>query len=119
MIAFPEALDRERGAFRPYILVLTTSPLHPERIIATDYERLRHISIPRTVLAKVLVGQIDWLRCEIVEHYVKASGVVAPYGEIAGYVFRRSPDDSILFGTDGLPINYFARTPIEAKLVTG
>jgi hypothetical protein len=104
---------RERRTFRPYVLILTASSLHGEEITATDYERLKHIPVPKIVRSKLLADQIIWVSRTVIEHFVSGSGIIAPYGQITGYLFRRSPEDSVRFGIGGHPIDWFAAVPIE------
>jgi hypothetical protein len=106
--------NHERRTFRPYILVLTASVLHPEGTTVIDYQRLKHIPIPRNVSDGLLVDQIAWVSRTIVAHFIYSCGIIGQYGAIEGYVYRREHEvGSVLFNTDGKPTNYFASTPIE------
>ena len=68
--------NHERRSFRPYILVQTASALHPRGISAVEYERLRHIPIPKTVRSKLLDDQITWISRTIVEHFICSCGII-------------------------------------------
>jgi hypothetical protein len=106
---------RERRIFRPYILILTDSVLHPDGITAIEYQRLKHIPVPRSISDRLLADQLVTISQIVCEHYVTSCGVLAGYGAISGYDFRRSLEDTIRFDTEGRAVNYFARAQIEVQ----
>jgi hypothetical protein len=102
------------SAFRPYIYV-EHSRLMPESVTlaAASGAPWRFLEIPLAVLDRTEEQKLMWVTTRVQQHYLESRGQLLLFGNITGYRWVVSPNDSVQFDTAGRVTNRHAG-PVKA-----
>ena len=106
-------VEESRYLFRPMIHVLTSLQT-PTSITVAAFTGApwRKIRIPDNVLLRSFAAQRGWISWRTKRHYKDSAGKCLLFGDILGYVWRHSPDETVRFdvrgnivGEDAMPVD--------------
>lgn len=95
--------EYERKNFRPYIYI-KSSESRPEGLAIVAFVGVgafKHISCPEKISGWAIEEQISKVREIITRHYRDEDGKCSQFGDITGYIYRKTYDDNIEFSIDG------------------
>ena len=95
--------EYERKNFRPYIYI-KSSESRPEGLAIVAFAGVgayKHISCPEKIQGWPIEEQISKVREIIARHYRDKNGKCHHFGNITGYIYRKTYDDNIELSIDG------------------
>lgn len=115
--AAAEEEARERASFRPHLWVMgereTPSPIFVVAICGQD--RFRRVPLSEGIAALPDAEQADVICRAAARHFVGRSGSAGPFGNIVGFVYRRTFDEGWNLSADGTVIDRTAGRVIVGK----
>lgn len=95
-------IEQRKNLFKPIIHVCTSlSAPTSITIAALSGAPWRRLAIPQNVLARSFEAQRGWVSWRIKTHFRESSGKCRLFGEIVGYAWRHSPEQTISFDVRG------------------
>jgi hypothetical protein len=102
-----EGNDSTETEFKPDLWVVPENPVpSPIFLVAlAGPARYRRIALPEEVGAMSELDQEALVGATAVEHFRHSGGLAGPFGKIASYAFRPSPNLSWIFSVEGELVN--------------